>query len=353
MPKPRPSVLATPFDPHGGPDGSDRVLIDFSVNANPFGPPAALLEHLASVDVSTYPDPTCREVKVLAAAFHEASPAEVVFGNGTADLIHRLAACYVQAGDKVLIAVPSFGEYARAARLYGARVVTVDAYANRPAPDEAALITAIRRERPTLVWLCHPNNPTGHAYRPEQLDEIANVCLDVDALLVIDAAYLELSEVTDKGLPRSALRLYSLTKTFAVPGVRAGYAVCPTSVARALERASPPWQVSAHAQVAARWALTKAGLDFVRATVPEVLALRRDFQRQLRALGYRVEQSCTTFFLLEVEGAAAFKAEAAEAGFRVRDCSSFGLKRHIRLAARTPEANAELISWLASRPGVA
>jgi histidinol-phosphate/aromatic aminotransferase/cobyric acid decarboxylase-like protein len=349
MPEPRASILTTPFDPHGGPDGSGRKLIDFSVNSNPFGPPEGLLEQLAEVDVASYPDPTCREARALAGLYHQLSPKRVTFGNGTAELIHRLAACYLNAGAKAVIATPAFGEYARASRLHGARVVTVDAYTNRPAPDEAALVAAVRRERPTLVWLCHPNNPSGHAWHADQLAKIARACAEVDALLVIDAAYLELSEVADKRLPKSAVQLYSLTKTFCIPGVRAGYALAKEPVIEALERAAPPWQAGAHAQLAARWAFSEDGKRFVQATVPELLALRRGFQGRLRALGYRVEESRANFFLVDVGDAAAFKTEAEGAGFRVREGSSFGLPAMIRLATRKPAANAELISWLVSR----
>lgn len=352
MPDPRLSILRTPFDPHGGPDGSGQTLLDFSVNSNPFGPPAALLAELASVDVASYPDPTYQEARARAALYHHVAPACVTFGNGTAELIYRLAACYLQPGTKALVATPTFGEYARASRLNGASVVAVEVYTDWPSPDEAALIAAIARERPTLVWLCHPNNPSGHAWHPDQLAEVARACLEHDALLAIDAAYLALSEVTETHLTESAVRLYSLTKVFGVPGVRAGYALAEEAVSQVLQRAAPPWQLSAHAEAAARWALTEEGEAFRRATVPSVLALRRALQAKLRALGYPVTESCTGFFLLQVADAAAFKAQAAAAGFRVRDCTSFGLQRHVRLAAQRPEANAALLSWLGSKPSI-
>ena len=348
MPKPKAAILNTPFDAHGGPDGRAKPLLDFSVNSNPFGPPASLLKHLAQTDIAIYPDPTASRAKQAAADKHGRSPAEITFGNGTAELIHRLAACYLTAGSTVVIAAPTFGEYLRAVRLQGAEGVSVKPYAGLE-PNLAHLITAIKQRRPTLVFVCHPNNPTGHAWTAKQLDELANVCAEQDALLVLDLAYLSLSDAPELTLPESAVQLYSLTKSFTVPGVRVGYALAPAEVAGVLERSAPPWQASSHAQAAAAWALSDKGEAFLAKTVPNVLAEREASQRKLKALDVEILPTHTTFFLCEVGDASEFKLEAENAGFRVRDCSSFGLPEHIRLATRLLEENRRLLEWWANR----
>ena len=168
MPRPNAAIMNTPFDAHGGPDGRVQSLLDFSVNSNPLGPPSALLEKLKQVDLSSYPDPTAHQAKEAAAQKHTRPRSEITLGNGAADLIHRLAACYLNAGSKVIIAAPTFGEYARASRLQGAEVVLVYPY-KEGEPDPQPLLNAITKHRPTLVFVCHPNNPTGHAWAESQL----------------------------------------------------------------------------------------------------------------------------------------------------------------------------------------
>ena len=340
---PKPVLTLPPYTAHGGPDGS-RVRFDFSVNSNPFGPPAGLLGYLQSVEVSSYPDPSYNEART-AAHFHGV-PLETVVLGGAAELIYRLSACYLQTGRGVLIAAPSFGEYARAAQLYGARVDTCNVYAKGAEPDAAALVHAVQDTRPTLVWLCQPNNPTGHAWREEALMEVAETCKKYDALLVIDAAYLELSRAT-LALSGHAAVLVPLTKTFGIAGLRAGYAVAPPEVAETLRRAAPPWPVSTPATAAVRWCRSK-GEVFVEKTVPELLELRRTFQTKVQGLGFETWTSEASFFLVEVGDAAGFAARAKAAGFRVRDCSSFGLRACVRLAAQRQEDNEALLEWLRS-----
>jgi histidinol-phosphate aminotransferase len=345
VPHPKPWLLSTPLEPHGGPDGSaEGELRDFSVNSNPFGPPPELLSHLRAVPLAAYPDPTYRRARAAVAAHHGELPERVVLGSA-AELIYRLAACYLRPGDAVLIATPTFGEYARASRLQGARVVTCPAYRRGAPPDAAALARALRDVRPALVWLCHPNNPTGHAWETGVLHDLAERCAAQGALLVLDAAYLELSErCAPAELPAGTVQLFALTKTFAVAGLRAGYALAPAEVAEVLRRAAPPWSVSAPAEAAVRWCRSPAAAAFVRGSLPRLLAERRALQRGLRALELRVWESVTTFFLVEVGNAGAVSARARAAGFRLRDTSSLGLSSCVRLAAGQPDDNRRLLA---------
>ena len=204
-----------PYAPHGGPDGS-TIRLDFSVNSNPFGPPRELLEYLAKVEVSSYPDPSYTAPREAAANYHGVPTEHIVLG-GAAELIYRLSACYLKPGRNALVATPTFGEYARAAHLHGAQVHTCNVYTESAEPDAAepdaeALVRAVQTTRPTLVWLCQPNNPTGHAWSAAALTRVADACKTHDALFVIDAAYLELS-AAPSALPE-AVTLVPLTKTF-------------------------------------------------------------------------------------------------------------------------------------------
>ena len=349
---PEPVLLLTADDPHGGPDGRTRVATDFSVNSNPFGPAPELLERLAHVLIHTYPDPTCTQEKRLAAAHHQADASHICFGSGSADLIHRLSRCYLNGSRSALVAAPTFGEYARAARLCGATVHHCTPYRGG-VPDVAAVLEPLRRHAPTLVWLCQPNNPTGHAWRAEDLTALADACRQGDALLVLDLAYVDFLEPSTRQYPPyphppSALQLYSLTKSFRMPGVRLGYALAPAEVVNALEKSAPPWGVSAHAQEAARWAFSREGRGFLQRTLPRLRDIRQDFQKRLRALSFEVQSTQTNYFLLGASDAPAFKHAALRAGFRVRDAASFGLPTQVRLAAQQPQENQAFLDWLES-----
>ena len=351
---PEPVLTPQPYAPHGGPDGRlDRceVKLDFSVNSNPFGPPKGLLEHLNTLNLSPYPDPAYPAAHAAVANYHGVAPGDIVLDKvvlgGAAELTYRLSACYLKPGRSVLVAAPGFGEYSRAAGLYGAQVYNLSVYSRGAEPDADRLVRAVQETRPTLVWLAQPNNPTGHAWSTGSLERVAEVCREHDALLVIDAAYLELSRAAPD-LPNSALVLVPLTKTFAIAGLRAGYALAPPEVAETLRRAAPPWSVSTPAAAAVVWCRSDDGQAFVRETVPELLELREAFQGGLRKLEFRVWDTCSSFFLVEVGDAPAFTAQARDAGFRVRDASSFGLPTCVRLAAGLRGDNETFLRWLAS-----
>lgn len=343
---PEPVLTPPPYAPHGGPDGrSDHrdVKLDFSVNSNPFGPPQRLLEYLNTLDLSPYPDPAYPAAHAAVADFHGFVPENVVLG-GAAELTYRLSACYLRPGRAVLVAAPGFGEYARAAQLYGAKVYECNVYSRGAEPDADRLVRAVRETHPTLVWLAQPNNPTGHAWSAESLGRVAKACREHDALLVIDAAYLELSRAAPD-LPGSAAVLVPLTKTFAVAGLRAGYALAPPEVAETLRRAAPPWSVSTPAAAATVWCRSDEGRAFMAETVPDLLELRGAFQGGLRELEFEVWDTCSSFFLVEVGDAPTFTARAEKAGFRVRDASSFGLPGCVRLAAGLREDNETFLTW--------
>jgi histidinol-phosphate aminotransferase len=328
---PDPILTPLPYAAHGGPNGSAPPRFDFSVNSNPFGPPQALLEHLQKVDLARYPDPGYREARV----------------GGAAELIYRLSACYLRPGRGVLIAAPSFGEYARAAQLHGAAVHLCPVYAKGREPDMGALVRAVRDLHPTLVWLGQPNNPTGHRWHADALAEVAAACRQRDALLVVDAAYLELSR-TALTPPEGAVTLLPLTKSFGIAGLRAGYALAPPGVADLLRRAAPPWSVSSPAAAAVTWCRSNAGADFLADTVPPLLELRASLQARVVALGFEVWGAHSSFFLIEV-GDAVRAAERAEgAGLRLRDASSFGLPSCVRVAAGREQDNEALLGWLAA-----
>ena len=328
---------------HGGPDYAELAalgirpenLLDFSVNANPLGPSPRALRALELVDVARYPDAEAIRPRAGLAAEHDVDPSEVLVGNGSVELIWLLAGAYLAPGDHVLVVGPTFGEYSAAVRRHGAEVAEVvgrteDGYR----ASRADVLASLDAARPRLVFACHPNNPTGHLWSLDDFTAILDA-LD-DALLVVDEAYIDFADRVDSALalrrdPRVVV-LRSLTKNFGLAGLRLGYLVAHPAVVDVLARSRPPWTVNALAQVAGLAALgDREHLEAGRRIARKAKARLVD---GLTRLGLTCLPSRTHFWLVEVGDAAGLRRELLRRGILVRDCTSFGLPGHVRLAAR-------------------
>ncbi|MEW5762219.1 MAG: histidinol-phosphate transaminase [Bacillota bacterium] len=310
------------------------AVLDFSSNINPLGPPfdvARLLE----VDLAAYPDPAAEELRGLLAARHRVDVGQVFLGNGTAEIIRLLALAYLERGDRMLVMAPTFGEYACAARIAGAEVISCFADEDRAfAPDLDAMAELIRRCRPRMVFLCNPNNPTGYYLGAT---DFAALLQQASGLIVLDEAYVNFVEgawPSERYLAAGNLMvLRSMTKDYALAGLRLGYALGPREVVRVLERVAPPWNVNAFAQRAGVLALQSDGdyLARMRSAVRQSIAYLRN---GLRQRGFSPLKTRANFFLLPVGNAAVYRERLLERGILVRDCASFGLPAYIRIAAR-------------------
>jgi histidinol-phosphate aminotransferase len=333
---------------HGGPDRSELArlgldpdcVIDFSVNGNPLGASPRALRALASVDPTPYPEPRAARLREALAGVHGVAPDEVLVGNGSVELIWLLAAIYLGPGDRALVVGPTFGEYEAAVVRQGAAVVSVIASAAEGFElSTERLVEAVRSTRPRVLFFCRPNNPTGRALAPEALARVLDVA--GDALVVVDEAYVDLSEGVESLLTTSRsgsgrdsrlVVLRSMTKDFGLAGLRLGYLVAAGEVVEAVARAQPPWSVNALAQAAGQAALEDPA---------HVVAGRRLARRAmtylsegLGRLGLRCLPSSTGFGLVEVGDGAAMRRRLLEHGVLVRDCASFGLPAYIRVGAR-------------------
>ena len=314
-------------------------VLDFSANSNPFGPSPLVREALAKVPLDRYPD---RESLALRRALAEKlalAPEQILVGNGSAELIQLAAQAFLRPGDSALVLGPTFGEYARAAQLTGADVHPMAASPKDGFAFDADAILVKLAEHPRVVFICNPNNPTGQCLPEGMLHQWA--AAHPETLFVVDEAYLPFVPGMESALACNAnniLVLRSMTKDHALAGLRLGYAVGPADLIAVLTRQRPPWNVNALAQAAGLAALQD------EAHLAETLTqLRREkdlLVQGLQSLGYTPVPSQTPFFLLPVGNGAAFRsALLARGGILVRDCASFGLPQHIRIAPRRPKEN--------------
>jgi histidinol-phosphate/aromatic aminotransferase/cobyric acid decarboxylase-like protein len=348
---------------HGGPAGADDaarpVRVDFSTSVNAYGPaPGVVAAVRAATDaagIGAYPDPTCHAARVALAARTGLSPDEVAVGAGAAELILAVALAFVRAGDLVVVPAHAFGEYARAAALCGARVRAPAATESAPAVPEAAsaaLANLVAVERPRVAFVCTPESPSGRAWSRGAVLAVADACREAGTLLVVDQSYdaFAVDPLGTPGVPGlpGVLWLRSLTKDHALAGLRVGYLAGPAGHVAAVERARVPWSVSAPAQAAAVAACAPEALAHVARTTVRLRAAAAHLGDACAALGAAVLPTDAHYFLLDVGDAARVVRDVRDRhALRLRDCGSFGLPRHVRVAARTPAENALLVAALA------
>ncbi len=357
-PSPRPAILAIPPVPHGAimPAELERLgldteqVLDFSANINPYGPPPGVREALLTPSIARYPDPEALALR-RALAHHLNQPeSHILVGNGVSELIWLTALAFLEPGDRVLIVGPTYGEYARAAHLMAAEVIEWRASPQEDfAIDPDALLAFIKAHAPKLIFLCRPNNPTG------QLMPLAALAQGAEqfpgSLFVVDEAYLPFAPMARSALALDTpniLVLRSMTKAYALAGLRLGYAVGPESLVTALKRTQPPWSVNVMAQAAGLVVLGQS--QWLENTLARLQEDARNLMQTLRNMGRRPHPSVTHYALLPVGDASRMRAALLRQGIVVRDASSFGLPQHIRIAARTPAENARLVHALAQLP---
>jgi len=360
-------------------------ILDFSANINPAGPPPGVLARVqeALAGIRHYPEPYARTLREVIAKRHGVAPENVLVANGASEAIYLLAR--LSAGRRVAVPAPGFAEYARAAAAVGAKVVAYPAEPRLPAapvssapsqpsaalrapagPEPAAavvsqlvdlpglpLASAQRLQAGDLLILCNPHNPTGRLLSPAEVLHLADL---TEATVVVDEAFIDL---TDPGEAASVLPwveqrpnlvvLRSLTKFYAMPGLRVGYAVAAAELVAQLDRARDPWSVGSLAQVAALAALED--VEYAARTRKWIGQERPFLAEALSRLpGYEVAPPSANFIL--VRGPVpiwTLQERLGPKGILVRDCRSFaGLTdRHMRLAVRSRAENLRLLEALA------
>lgn len=281
----------------------------------------ALMAHLAACPhlLSHYPEPEAWSLECMLADRYGIDPRCVIVTAGATDAIYLVAQTFSM---KPVIPTPTFSEYEDACRLF-------------PAKDHEHFI----------CWLCNPNNPTGEILR---LQAIGNALKSYE-LVVIDQSY-EHYAAKPVMKPKTAVshgkivQIHSMTKTYAVPGLRLGYIVAPIRLAKVLRGNLRPWAVSSLAIEAGKFLLQHDELM----VCPDLAEAQR-LRQQLLALGIDVQPTQTNFMLCRIKGHTAAQLKdylAHEQGMLIRDAYNFKEldKGHFRVAAQTPAEDDALVA---------
>ena len=323
-------------------------VLDFSASISPIGPPQGVWQAMERVELAAYPDPHCLELKEVLAGHlsrppgsgPRIKPEHILVGNGSTEIIHLLARAFLpesasQSQGSALILAPTYGEYHGACSLQGAGVSTVEA---GPPPDflwdldEAARV--IKSETPGLIFLCNPNNPTGSYLDQSSVEKLAAV---PESLLVLDEAYLSFVDQPWESLALlergNVVILRSMTKDYALTGLRVGYCLAAEPVISRLAAYQPDWSVNGLAQAGAIAAL--ADTDYLERSRAEVARAKEFLIQGFSILEFQVPPSAANFLLARVGDAASWHDKLARRGMFVRDCTSFGLPEYIRVGIRS------------------
>ncbi|MDR0311524.1 MAG: threonine-phosphate decarboxylase CobD [Acidobacteriota bacterium] len=328
-------------------------IIDFSANINPLGPPAWMRPLISSriSSLSHYPDPDCADLIKAAAARYGVSAGELIAGNGSCELLYLIPRVV---GRRGLIPVPSYSDYSRACSAAGCRVDYFPLRESEGFSLNTDTLDAALEKEAALVFIGQPNNPTGAVCDADALRRLAR--RRPDSIFFIDEAFADFVDGLDsltKNRPGNVVVLLSLTKCFAIPGLRLGIAAADAHIIRALRELQPPWSVNALAAAVGAEAL---GDTEYLARMREYVDRARDWMADElnRIGGFTVYPGRANFLLLRIDNTKQNAAELTQKllaqGIAVRDCGNFeGLDgRFIRVAVRTESENARLIEALKS-----
>lgn len=314
-----------------------RIRINFSSNVYNHFEHEKLFAYLAGrlSAVKNYPELTPQRAEKVIATALGLQPAQVMMTNGATEAIYLVSQTFRRSTSAILI--PTFSEYADACKLHDHTVTLVTSLTDIPADIQ-------------MVWLCNPNNPTGEVYDKDLL--LYYIKCRPDILFILDASYAPFTNeplvtpVEAASLPNLVM-LHSMTKAFAVPGLRLGYITANEMLIRKIKQQRMPWSVGALAQDACCYLL--AHQDDYQLPLEMLMQERQRMSKALTDAGLvETHPSHTHILLCKLHAGRASDLKdrlANEHGILIRDASNFeGLSdRHFRIAVQTPAENDQLL----------
>jgi threonine-phosphate decarboxylase len=330
-------------------------IIDFSASINAIGSPAAARRAFRKSyeEIARYPDPYGMELKQALAKWHGLNPDQVLPGNGSTQLIYLL--CSAMRPRKALIVGPAFSEYANALKLAGATISFFPLAAQNRFEFDTDRFLAKWAQGYDIAVLTNPNSATGKLIPREVIEKIARAAHVKKSFLVIDEAFIDfVEEESVKHLIKTnpyLVVLRSLTKYYALPGLRLGYLLAHARTVKQLAFHQEPWSVNAPAQRVALACLADASF---RRKTDRWLQREKGFLSDAlnRSNGFRLYPSAANFLLVKIEpgnaNAVQLRSFLLARKLLIRPCDSFvGLgPNYFRVAVRRRADNQRLLDAL-------
>jgi histidinol-phosphate aminotransferase len=326
-----------------GVDASEISKLDG--NENPYGASPKVAAALGRFErYHIYPDPAQRAVREAVGRYAGVDPEQIVFGSGSDEMLGMVADLFIDPGDAMLNAPPTFGIYEFLANLHNARLVSV------PRREDFTLdVEAMERaldEGAKLLYLASPNNPTGNPLPREELERLAGH----NAVIVVDEAYAEFEGVSAIDLLTdhdNVIVVRTFSKWAGLAGLRAGYAIVPPSMVEITWRAKVPYNLGVASEQAILASLEDR--DALFENVRKIIAERERLFEKLSELPWlRPFPSAANFILCEVRGVPAkdVRYGLRERGILVRYYDQPGLRNCIRISVGLPPDTDRVIAAL-------
>jgi threonine-phosphate decarboxylase len=342
----------------------ESEILDASASLNPFGTPFEQpcpeldLQELLMAGIEKmeqYPDNRYLEYRKAAAGFTGMGITyeNIIPGNGSTEIIRLVAECVIAEGDIVLIPRPTFSEYEMQCRVMGAQIRYVDQEEIFDLADE--ILDEVK-----MIFVCNPNNPTGKLHLKQRIGELAHRCAAHRTILFVDEAFIELAdpEQTVADLVEENDYLFiqrSLTKAFAIPGIRMGFGIASSKFACVLNNARLSWNMGCIADTVATALLNMEGgvnSKYLQDSRDFIAQEREFLMGKLSRRGFRPAESSVNYIFVDISELSLNSSELAERmashGVLIRDCSSFQDigKDYIRIAIRNRQENERIASTI-------
>ncbi|MCL2607416.1 MAG: histidinol-phosphate aminotransferase family protein [Methanomassiliicoccaceae archaeon] len=337
---------------HGGQAWKLNDVEDFSHNLNPLGPPECLAELISEAvsSVDHYPDDSSSELKEVLASHFKVNTENVIIGAGSSDVIRMFPNTFLSKGDKALIMRPSFAEYAQQCRVAGASIKELLLTEDNDLRVDANELSE-KADGVKAVYICNPNNPTGRIEPKEKILRIVKECRDRKIFVFLDETLLELvpshREISCSGEVKNFDNLVvigSLTKSFAIPGMRIGFGLSSEDAVKAMDKVRMTWNVGCIEQHVAS-SLIRDHMGHVEKAADMMHNEAKHMHRELNDIGFEVKTTDSFFFFNSLKsidmGVPEFKYKMLSEKIMIRDCSSFGpeFKDHIRFCVKDRRRN--------------
>lgn len=326
-----------------------KEVIKLAGNENRIGCSPLVNEAIANYfcNLSYYPDMNCTVLREKLTKIHNIEPNQLIFGNGSFELISFVAQTYLEKGNESIISIPSFGWYNNVTLQMDAEPVYIPLQNFKV--DLDSIYTAIT-EKTKIVWICNPNNPTGTILEQERLLDFIDKVRD-DIIIVLDEAYIEFVEGNYFDTTRlikdhdNIILLRTFSKVYGLASFRIGYGIADTGIIAKINKVRLPINVNALAQEAAIASLDD--LEFKDKVLSNNKKSLEVYYTELSNLGLQYVNSNCNFILFNTNRDSSWvEEEFLKRGIIIRAASEFGLPTWVRVSIGTYEDNEKVIEIL-------
>jgi threonine-phosphate decarboxylase len=336
-----------------------RQVIDFSASINPLGVSEKVLKAIKDNlrYLCHYPDPDAKILTMEISQHFDIDPHHILCGNGSTELIYLIVRALRP--KQILIPAPTFSEYERACKTAGLRLKVKSLRLKSEnnfdiSPEEfiKAFSDNLRHSNSKfqpcdMAFLCNPNNPTGRLLRKEDVIKIAEAARDFNCYLVVDEAFIDFCPEHSVAMEVQnnpyLIVLRSMTKFFALSGIRIGYGIFPVNVIDTIKNHKEPWTVNTIAQIAGIAALND--IEYKNKTFKVIRDEKIFIEKGLNSLGITYFPSEANFYLIRHKKANKIISLLKDSCIIVRNCTNFkGLDNtYMRIAVRSRDDNSKLL----------